>query len=611
MSNYVIADLNVALTSRLYHTITMWNRLEGRPRKDDFDRAMRAEVRDPLWMITRQWQMGEFLGDDAGSPISAKMHLATTRLNKYQPADHPVQAFDRNTPLEGRVEQRPIPLKVDEQKFSLDLRMMMGRHWNRMVKKAVADHSGFYNTEYPIEAPADPDDADQSAVLSHQESWQRFAAVAGRRMDGIRLVRHLKGGGKASDNLTLNPADQAAIDNLGGQFLSWAEQFFLQPDQDEENAWIPSKLEYQFACSAPSEGQEKVYEAEEYYSGKLDWFNFSINDQRNLEAGGLTVETNVEDTATHSFIPVAMDFEGMPDTRWWAFEDRKTYLGNITPDTTDLGKLMLMEFALVYANDWFLMPHSVKAGTITNVKGLAVTNVFGERTWIEATGMGVDDDWQRWTMFTTDIKGQDLKTADNSLLMLPTVPKIQEGDPIERIALVRDEVANMVWAIDMDIQLPSGHKKKGTEAGRETAAFFQRIEGPALPEIPPSPTAEIRYQVANRVPENWIPFIPVHKENDNREIQLQRSSMPRIIEGSAAPIRKIKPRSLLLREGLDQADKKAFFIHEEEVPRSGIHVTQAYQRTRWYGGKVFNWLGVRKTTGRGEGSSGLAFDQAV
>ena len=30
------------------------------------DRALRAEVRDPLWMLTRQWQMGEFQGDDAG-----------------------------------------------------------------------------------------------------------------------------------------------------------------------------------------------------------------------------------------------------------------------------------------------------------------------------------------------------------------------------------------------------------------------------------------------------------------------------------------------------------------------------------------------------------------
>ena len=49
--------------------ITIWNRLEGRPRAEKFDRALRAEVRDALWMLTRQWQIGEFHGDDAGSPI--------------------------------------------------------------------------------------------------------------------------------------------------------------------------------------------------------------------------------------------------------------------------------------------------------------------------------------------------------------------------------------------------------------------------------------------------------------------------------------------------------------------------------------------------------------
>ena len=32
--------------------------------------------------------------------------------------------------------------------------------------------------------------------------------------------------------------------------------------------------------------------------------------------------------------------------------------------------------------------------------------------------------------------------------------------------------------------------------------------------------AAVRYQVMNTVPENWIPFIPVHVPNNNRKIQL-------------------------------------------------------------------------------------------
>ena len=88
--------------------------------------------------------------------------------------------------------------------------------------------------------------------------------------------------------------------------------------------------------------------------------------------------------------------------------------------------------------------------------------------------------------------------------------------------------------------------------------------------------------------------------------------MPRIIEGTLdAQYQKVRPRTVLLREGRDKLNPKAYFIHEEEVPRAGVHVSQSFQRTRWNGGKVFVWLGIRKQTGRGEGSSGLAFDQII
>ncbi|MGH3974222.1 MAG: hypothetical protein ACRDS9_12990 [Pseudonocardiaceae bacterium] len=42
------------LAARGAPTVVVWNRLEGRPRTTGFDRALRAEIRDPLWMLTRQ-----------------------------------------------------------------------------------------------------------------------------------------------------------------------------------------------------------------------------------------------------------------------------------------------------------------------------------------------------------------------------------------------------------------------------------------------------------------------------------------------------------------------------------------------------------------------------
>ena len=71
------------------------------------------------------------------------------------------------------------------------------------------------------------------------------------------------------------------------------------------------------------------------------------------------------------------------------------------------------------------------------------------------------------------------------------------------------------------------------------------------------------------------------------------------------------PRTSLVREGLDESPPRQYFVHEEEISRAGVTVRLSFQRTRWYGGRVFTWLGTRKQTGRGGGSSGLAFDQVL
>src|SRR5207245_7558878 len=59
-------------------SITFWNRLEPRPRSPGSVRdTLAARVRDPVWMLTRQWQMGEFRGEDAGSPANVRIATKT------------------------------------------------------------------------------------------------------------------------------------------------------------------------------------------------------------------------------------------------------------------------------------------------------------------------------------------------------------------------------------------------------------------------------------------------------------------------------------------------------------------------------------------------------
>ncbi len=601
---FLVEDIVKAMAEQLFPTMVVMNRLEGRPRAANFDRALKAEVRDALWMLCRQWQMGEFRGDDAGSPITAKIRMTTSRLRKYRPGEAgAVEVFDDTMPMETKVERRPVT-------FSLDLRLLMGRQWLKMLP--FPDLRRAFLDKYPITGPNPKAEADFT-VCAHPEAWSAVAAAAGRRMDGAAFYDHLKGpGGRASDGIEGVAGREAILDKAGTAFVDWFEKLIAQPGAD--NAWVPDRMEYRFACSAPEKGGENVLTGEEYYHGRLDWYSVDIDPARSLPGRQLHSPDNPA-VARKVVIPTTVTYDGMPNTRWWTFEDGRTNFGDIRPDTTDLAKLLLMDFGLVFANDWFLVPYIVPAGSIAHVDGIAVTNVFGERIWVEPAGRGPDDDWQRWAMFYANIRGKDDRPADMSLILLPTAPKVDEGRPIEEVMLVRDEVANMVWAIEKTVPLPTGEPKNGIEAARELRAFYEKDVADRLgaPPAPPeaAPGAMLRYELMNSVPENWIPFIPVHMPNQIRSIQLQRAAMLRVLgeDESVKPPGKVRPRTSLLRYGLDK--KQPYFIHEEEVPRAGVIVRQSYQRTRWRDGRAWVWLGARKQTGRGEGQSGLAFDRAI
>jgi hypothetical protein len=218
-------------------------------------------------------------------------------------------------------------------------------------------------------------------------------------------------------------------------------------------------------------------------------------------------------------------------------------------------------------------------------------------------------------MFLLSVKGKAHEPADLSLVIPPVAQHVIEGPPLEAVTLARDEMANRVWGIEQTIALPSGDTRPGREAAEETRAYFERDLERRLgapPQPPPfAEGARIRYRVMSGVPENWIPLIPVHVPGDNREIQLQRAAMLRVMSGDSADPLPIRPRTSLLRPGLDGTSPAPYFMHEEEVTRASILVTQSFQRTRWRDGRAWLWLGVRKETGRGESSSGLAFDSIV
>src|SRR5438552_16683538 len=107
--NSAAAGFNLFAESYRDPVITAYNRLEPRARTEDFTRSLRAEIRDPLWMLTRQWQMGELEAEDAGSAIDARLLTTEAHVDRVALRGATAHEYDLEIPLETMVEQERVP----------------------------------------------------------------------------------------------------------------------------------------------------------------------------------------------------------------------------------------------------------------------------------------------------------------------------------------------------------------------------------------------------------------------------------------------------------------------------------------------------------------------
>jgi len=438
-------------------------------------------------------------------------------------------------------------------------------------------------------------------------------------VDGGTLLAAVANGGHQAfvAGLGLSGPETDALVAAGDQLVAWRARLYSAPEPSEETPWEPSRLAYRFACAAPSDATDAtqtVLTAAEYPGGHLDWHAFDI-DRRPHSA--LADAPQVELAAgrfkrqpPRSVAPARIEYGGMPNVRWWQFEDRKTDFGQIQASTTDLALLMLAEFGLIYGNDWSLTPYDIEAGSVARVLGVVVTDVFGVRTFVRRAGSRADEGWQHWNLYNlTDLA--DRETVAPQLFLPPVIARREEGRPIDKAVLFRDEMANLVFGMEERIPGERGTGVSGVEAAAALERYLKtkaEAVNVTLPDFAET-DALIGYRAGSSVPENWIPFLPTHMPGSGVDIRLQRGRMARVLprDPSWTVSDTVAPRGAILDHGL--ANDEPYFIQEDGVPRSGVAVSRAFQRTRWHDGKVFTWLGRHKRTGRGEGLSGLRFDQ--
>jgi hypothetical protein len=565
-------------------SITYWNRLEPRPRTSSLTRALTAQVRDPMWMLTRQWQFGEYQGEDAASPAFVSTHAETAPVLAWRAAGDAggaPQAFDRlRSPLEPLVEREPFTP-------DLALRVELGETFRTLLDDAaLGAHLAAYRAAYRI---ARPDEATLAGMLDQDHA--RFLRVTAERgLDGVKLYQDVVAGAPAPAGVP------AAVAPVVAAFRAWVEATFGALGTADPAAWKPERLEYGVDVIATVPGRGNVtLAAHPGRTGNFDWYSFDAGGAAPAGSPAAAAVTS----STVSILPALVRFKGMPNKRWWHFEPGGTDFGDIQADRRDVAKLIVMDFMLVHGNDWFVIPFEMETGSLCRVTSLTVRDVFGGVTTVRRADADARPGTDRWSMYSTSRQGSD-ELADFFLLP-PTAGEIAlAGDPVEQVRFLRDEMANMAWALEHTIENGVGRPWRGHERDQVRRGREQEPHTPTPEHAPP-----LAYRIQSSVPEHWIPFLPVAIDASRRQIELERGAMLRY-RPAPAPPEEILPVGRVLNP-----PRPRYAVREEEVPREGVRVDRLVRRARWIDGSAHLWCSRRTTVGMGEGQSGLRFDQAI
>jgi hypothetical protein len=640
-------------------SLTAWTRLEPRPRAPSIAPALAARIRDPLWLLTRQWQVGEFQGEDAGAPAWAQVAATTAAFTGWlAEGERSPRPLDGN-PLEEVVEREPLGP-------DLMLRVELGQRFEELLDRAGASASdrAAIRAAYPLPPlPGDPPDAilltlpfDASVDLAAgtltssllatfaeaHVALSRNAGVSALEQDALWTIadldydrRYVITAGATGEPLAvrLGALDELAGDREAGRFRQVCARRSIDGYQIWRAAMAglpvlppPAVQAVEAAAAALAGwvavvyGELGVADAPAWQPERLEYRLAAVTGAPDATTatlaahGGRTgdfewyafdlAETSSDQSATDtirfSILPGHVSFRGSPNRRWWNFEAGTTPWGEIEPDRRDVAKLVLIDFMLVHGNDWFAIPLEQPVGTLCRIDTLVVTDVFGVSTLIERADTAAAGGELPWTLFSTALESAPGQVADFFVLPPTTAAAAQPGPVIEEVRFLRDEMANLVWGVEASAENGIGEAWPGHERDRSRqTATDARPPGTSAA----SPSPPLRYLIQTLVPESWIPFLPVAIDPANGVVRLERSYV-RHGEAETAPIGRIlRPSSL-------QPDEP-YRIFEEEVPREGTRVCRRPIRARWTDGSTRVWLARERSIGTGEGASGLRFDLAV
>jgi hypothetical protein len=563
-----------------------WVRVESASIDPDLAEGLEARVADPCWMLARQWQAGEFKGDDAANPLLVTLVAESVPLERIVlPDGRRVDLAGSDAPLEPLVEREPIRSGPAAPQVAVELGRLLLRQLARVgAPQRVIDA---LRSRFAVRLPTD----DGLDPVGHR----RLRLLAASSLDGSALLAAL-----AIDPRTI----ETMLDDVGSPDAAkrrvlaaadaWrraADGLFSEPVRF--STWDEQRMEYRFALETTGAGGQPIRldTGEGYAGGRLDWYRFDRTIPRTMaraEAGKANKQTHRVEV-----LPTPLRYHGMPADRFWEFEEGDVYLGGIEAGPADLARVAVAGYGVVYGNDWLTVPISIPYGTLTTITKLTVLDDFGRVTEVPSAAE-VDGGGRGRAFKFFELTGDDNPSKGRAPLLFlpPTVDATEAGRPLEDVRFVRDEAANLAWAVEQRIESMAG--RPVDVAARRPAPAVARAPGAA---------DEWDLVLSTTVPPHWVPLVPVRLDDGDGstltgQIMFQRGRVPLAGQPGAS-------RGAL---GTILVPRRRLLIHEDEIPRAGIRVVRRFQSARDPAGKLHTWVGRRKGPGRGEGHSGLEFD---
>lgn len=522
--------------------------------------GLEMRVHDPLWMLARQWQFGEFRGEDAGTPFAVESSTRSQRVTAWQPGNldpaAPAFALPAHEPIDPMIEREPAAPEGP----GLRQRAEAGSLLLAALADAGLDVKAALLTACALDASA-------------PGTPRLLRTLALTAPDGHAAAAQLDAGEPA----WLRGAPAGAL-AAAAQWLAWYRRNVAPAGAQAPDAWIGERIEYRFSLRVGDAGAQQVFRAPLHEGAAIDWYSFNHAPDGRLALAVEPADSPVT-TATRSVLASPLRYAGMPSDRLWQFEDGAVNLGKLEVQQHDLARLCFVEFAMIYGSDWFVVPVDVDAGSFATVTELAYTTTFGERFVVPPA----DDDGRTGRFRLFELARAGGAQSLDGLFIPPSTRGTQEGRALEDVLFVRDESANMAWAIEGTVQ----------DAGGDPRNRRDEPQAPFDPVDPKAP-AELQYRLAITVPAYWIPLVPVAKPGRRGGFVLRKGTLG---DSDASSGRLLAPTP--------------FTLQEEEVAREGVRVRRVPALLRTTDGRRLCWVARRVSVGVGEGSSGLAFDGAT